>query len=105
MSHKHVLRRLTEIEVYLLDETEFCKKLPKRIKQFNTITSMIDKDLMKLKFIIGGVSIDAFEISVVLHAGIALCETNLIFSLGEYFRINTVKQENHDATKLLGQGK
>lgn len=66
---------------------------------------MIDKDLIKLKFIIGGVSIAAFEISVVLHAEIALCETNLIFSLAEYFRINTVNQENHDATKLLGQGK
>ena len=66
---------------------------------------MIDKDLIKLKFIIGGVSIAAFELSVVLHAGFALCETNLIFSLAEYFRINTVKQENHDATKLLGQGK
>ena len=39
MSHKDFLRIFTEIEVYLLDEIEFCKKLPKRIKQFNTIQS------------------------------------------------------------------
>ena len=38
MSHKHVLRRLTEIEVYLLDETEFCKKLPNTINA-NSIQS------------------------------------------------------------------
>ena len=36
------LKKLTEIEAYLLDEIEVHKRLAKKMKRFNTITSMID---------------------------------------------------------------
>ena len=77
----YLLRRLTEIEVYLIDETKVFENLPKRIKQFNTITSITDTDLIKLTFITAGVSIDAFGRSAVLHVGIALSGASLTFSL------------------------
>ena len=35
-------KNLTEIEAYLLDEIEVRERLAKKMKRFNTVTSMID---------------------------------------------------------------
>ena len=56
--------------------------------------------------VITGVSIAAFASRVGLPVGVAFSGTMLLFSLSaaitrEYFKILTVKQENHNATKLL----
>ena len=36
------LKKLTKIEAYLLDEIEVCERLAKKMKRFNTITSIAD---------------------------------------------------------------
>ena len=38
----HRLKKLIEIEAFLLDETEVCESLAEKIKRFNTITIVID---------------------------------------------------------------
>ena len=93
------LKKLTEIEVYFLDEIEVRERLAKR---FNTITSIVDTGLITSTVITGGVSIAAFASGVSLPVGIALSGTRLHFSLAKAitqksFKIFTVKQETHDA--------
>ena len=66
------LKRLTEIEVNLLDEIEFRELLAKKMKRFTTITSILDTDLIKSAVITGGVSIVAFASGVSLPVDIAL---------------------------------
>ena len=58
----------------------------------------------------GGISIAAFASGVGLPVGIAKSETNLLLSLAtvitqKSFKTFTVKQEKHDAIKLLAQSK
>ena len=58
----------------------------------------------------GGVSIAAFSSGVGLPVSITLSGTSLLFSLvtvitGKSFKTFTVKQEKHDAIKLLAQSK
>ena len=60
--------------------------------------------------ITGGFSIAAFVSGIGLPVGIALSGTSLLLSLStsitrKSFKIFTVKQEKHDAIKLLAQGK
>ena len=115
------LKKLTEIEAYLLDEIEVrerlarayrevCERLEKKMKRFNTITSIVDTGLITSEVITGGVSVAAFASGVGLPVGIALSETSLLFSLAtaitrKSFKIFTVKQEKHDIIKLLAQSK
>ena len=59
---------------------------------------------------IGGISIAVFASSVGLPVGIALSGTSPLLSLAtaitqKSFKIFTVKQEKHDAIKLLAQTK
>ena len=59
--------------------------------------------------ITGGISIAVFSSGVGLPVGIALSGTNLLLSLAtaitrKSFKIFIVKQEKHDANKLLAQG-
>ena len=59
--------------------------------------------------ITGGISIAVFSSGVGLPFGIALSGTNLLLSLAtgitrKSFKIFIVKQEKHDAIKLLAQG-
>ena len=35
-------QKLTEIEAYLLSETEVCEQIAKKMKRFNTITGIVD---------------------------------------------------------------
>ena len=104
------LKRLTEIEAYLPNEIEVRERLAKKMKQFNTVTSIVDTGLIMSTVITGGVSIAAFVSGVGLLVGIALSETSLLFSLATAItrkssKIFTVKQGKHNAIKLLAQSK
>ena len=80
------------------------------MKRFNTITGIIDTGLITSTVIAGGISIAAFASGVGLPVGTALGGTSLILSLAtgitrKSFKTFTVKQEKHDAIKLLAQSK
>ena len=101
---------LTEIEAYLLDEIEVRDRIAKEMKWFNTITDIVDTGLITLTAITGGISIAAFASGVGLPVGVALSGTSLLLSLAivitrKSFKTFTVKQEKHDAIKLLAQSK
>ena len=80
------------------------------MKRFNTIKGIVDTRLITSIVINGGISIAAFASGVGLPVGIALSGTSLLLSLAtaitrKSFKIFTVKQEKHDAIKLLAQSK
>ena len=80
------------------------------MKRFNTITVIVDTDLITSTVITEGISIGAFASGVGLPVGIALSLTSLRFSLATIITRKsvknfTVKQEKHDAIKLLAQSK
>ena len=75
------LKKLTEIEAYFLDEIEVRERIPKKMKQFNTITDIVDTCLIMSTVITGGISIAEFASGVGLPVGIALGGTSLILSL------------------------
>ena len=60
----------TKNEAYLLDEIEICEWMAKKVKQLNTITSIVDTGLITSTVITGGVSITAFISGVDLPVGI-----------------------------------
>ena len=66
------LKKLTEIEAFLLDKIEFCEQIAKKMKRFNTITGIVDTGLITSTVITGGISIAAFPTSVGMSAGIEL---------------------------------
>ena len=75
------LNKLSEIEAYFLNEIEIREQIPKKMKRFNTITGIVDTDLITSTVITGGISITAFTSGVGLPFGIALSGTSLIPSL------------------------
>ena len=102
----YCLKKLTEIEAYLLDEIEVREQIAKKVKRFNTITGIVDTGLITSTVINGVISIAAFASGVGLPAGIALSGTSLLLSLAivipqKSFKTFTVKQEKHDAIRLL----
>ena len=104
------INKLNEIEAYLLNEIEVRERLAKKMKRFNTITSIVDTGLITSTVITGGISIAAFASDVGLPVAITLSGTSLILSLAtgitrKSFKIFTVKQEKHDSIKLLAQSK
>ena len=104
------LNKLPEIEAYFLNETEVREQIAKKMKRFNTITGIVDTGLITSTVITGGISIAAFASGVGLPVGIALSGTNLLVSLAtvitrKSFKTFTLKQEKHDAIKLLAQSK
>ena len=104
------LTKLSEIEAYFLNEIEVREQIAKKIKRFNTITSIVDTGLITSTMITGEVSMAAFASGVGLLVGIALRRTRLLLSIAtaitqKSFKIFTVKQEKHDAIKLLAQSK
>ena len=64
------LKKLTKIEAYLLDKIEVCERTAKKMKQFNTITSIVDTGLITLTVITGGISIASFASAVGLPAAL-----------------------------------
>ena len=106
----YCLNKLSEIEAYFLNEIEVLEHIAKKMKPFNTIAGIVDTGLITTTVITGGISIAAFASGVGLPVGIALSGTSLLLSLAtaitrKSFKIFTVKQEKHDAIKLLAQGK
>ena len=104
------LAKLSEIEAYFLNEIEVHEQIAKKMKRFNTTTGIVDTGLITSTVITGGISIAAFANGVGLPVGNALSGTSLLFSLAtaitrKSFKIFTVKQEKHDAIKLLAQSK
>ena len=104
------LKELTEIEAYLLDEIEVREQIAKKMKRFNTITGIVGTGLITSTVVTGENSIAAFASSVGLSVGIALSGTILLLSLStaitrKYFKTFTIKQEKHNAIKLLAQSK
>ena len=80
------------------------------MKRFNPFTTMLGADLIVSKVISGWVSIDTFASGADLTVGIAPSGASLLFSLAtaitrKSFKIFSVKQEKHDAIKLLVQSK
>ena len=86
------------------------EQIAKKVKRFNTITGIVDTGLITSTVINGVISIAAFASGVDLPAGIALSGTSLLLSLAivipqKSFKTFTVKQEKHDAIRLLAQSK
>ena len=80
------LKKLTEIEAYLLDQIEVREQNAKRIKRFNIITGIVDIGL-----ITGGISIAAFASGVGLPVDVALSGTSLLLSLATVIRRKSFK--------------
>ena len=104
------LNKLSEIEAYFLNEIKVYEQNAKKMKPDNTVTGIVDTGLITSTVITGRISITAFTSSVGLPVGIALGETGIFLSLTtaimqKSFKILTVKQEKHDAIKLLAQSK
>ena len=80
------------------------------MKQFNTITGIVDTCLITSTMITGEISVAAFASGVGLTVGIASSGTSLLFFLAtvitrKHFKTFTLKQEKHDSIKLLAQSK
>ena len=58
------LNKLSEIEVYFFNESEVCEQIAEKLKQFNTITGILDTGLIASTVITGGISIAAFASGV-----------------------------------------
>ena len=101
---------MSETETYFLDEIDVRERIAKKMKRFNMITGIVNTGLITLTVISGGISIAAFATGVGLSVGIALSGTGPILSLAtvitqKLFRIFTLRQEKHDAIKLVAQTK
>ena len=104
------LNILSETEAFFIDKIEVCEQIAKEMKRLNAITGIVDTGLITSTVITGEISIAAFASGVGLPVGIALSGTSLLLSLAtaitrKSFKIFTVKQEKHDAIKLLAQSK
>ena len=101
----YLLKNLTEIETFFLDEIEVREGIAKKMKRFNTITGIADTGLITTTVITGGISIAAFASGVGLSVGATLGGTSLLLSLAtiitrKSFKTFTVKQEKHNSIKL-----
>ena len=91
--------KLYEIEVYSLNEIEFREQIAKKMKQFNTMTGIIETGLITSTLITRGISIAAFASGVGLPVGIALSGTSLLLSFAttitrKSFKIFTLIRKN-----------
>ena len=104
------LQKLTEIEAYLFNEIEDNGREAKKMKQFKTITGIVDTGLIISAVITGGTSIATSASAAGLPVGAALARFNVFFSLSTVatrkpLQTLTVKQGKHNAIKLLAQSK
>ena len=95
----YLLKKLSEIEAYFINEIQVREQIVKKMKWFNSITGILDTGL-----------ITSTVITVGLRVGIVLSGTSLLLSFATAItrkssKIFTVKQEKHDAIKLLAQSK
>ena len=102
------LAKISEIEVYFLDEIDAREKLAKRIKCFST--AVLDTSLITTTAISGGVSIAALASGIGLPVGISLSATSMLLSLATTITRKTIsifksKEKKHDDILLLAQSK
>ena len=67
-----LLEKLTEVEAYLLDENEVRERIAKKMRRFNTFTTIVVTSLIASAVITGGISIAAFASGIGLPVSIAL---------------------------------
>ena len=104
------LKKLTEIETFLLDESEARRWEAKKKKRLNMATRIVDTGLITSAAITGGASIPAFASSISLPVCAALGGFGVVLSLltvaiRKFSRGLTMKQGKHDAIMLLAQSK
>ena len=87
------LKKLTEIEAYLLDEIEVREQIAKKTKRFNTITGIVDTGLITSTVITGGISIAAFASGVGLLVAIPLTGTSLLLPLATATQMSTFENQ------------
>ena len=80
------------------------------MKRFNRITGIVDTGLITSTAITGGISSATFASGADMPVGITLSGTSVLLSLatiitGKSSKTFTVKQEKHDAIKVLAQSK
>ena len=75
------LKKLTEIEAYLLNEIEVRERLAKKMKRFNIVTDIVNMGLITSTVITGGISIAASANGVSPPVDIALGVICLLLSL------------------------
>ena len=97
-----------EPQTYFLNETEVREQIAKKMKPFNTITGIADNRPNSLTVITGANLLQHSPVVVRLPVGIALSGTSLLLYVAtaitqKSFKIFIVKQEKHDAIKLLAQ--
>ena len=102
------LNKSSETETYFLNQIEVREQIAKKMKRFNTITGIVDTGLITSTVITAVISIVADASGVGLSVCVSLSGTTLLFSLAtaitqKSFKIFTVKQEKHDAIRLLAQ--
>ena len=105
-----LLKKLTEIEAFFLDEIEARKREAKKKKRLNTITGIVDTAVITSAVIAGRASIPAFASGPGLPIGTALGGLGVVLSLlriatQKFSRSQRVKQGKHDAILLLAQSK
>ena len=81
------VKKLTEVEGYLLDQIEVCERLAKKMKQFDAIITIVDTVLIISTVVTGGVF------------NAELNGTSVLFSLGtaitrKFLKIFAIKQKN-----------
>ena len=100
------LNKLSEIEVYFLNEIEVREQVTKKMKRFNTITSIEDIGLLHQQW-----SLEEFpsqywpvflDYLLVLHLPVGIAFLSVATAITwTSFKIFTVKQEKHNAIKVL----
>ena len=85
------LNKSSETETYFLNQIEVREQIAKKMKRFNTITTIVDTGLITSTVITGRISIAAFASCVGLSVGIALSGTSLLFSLATAITQNLLK--------------
>ena len=75
------LNKLSAIEAFFLNEIDVRKQIAKKKKWLDTITGIVDTDLVTSTVITGGISIAIFATGVGLPVGVALSGTSLLLSL------------------------
>ena len=109
-SQTYRLKKITEIEAYLLDEIEERRRQAKKKKRFNKIVGIVGTSLIASSVIIRGNSIAALASGVGLHDGAVLGGIRAALFLPTIFtrkssRSLTEKQAKHNSIKLLAQCK
>ena len=93
------VKKLTEVEGYLLDQIEVCERLAKKMKKFDAIITIADTVLIISTVVTGWVFNAEFANGIGLSVATVLNGTSVLFSLGtaitrKFLKIFAIKQKN-----------